>query len=143
MAYVKDADSRYLHVNQRYQEFFGIAADDVRGRRDEELEPHQTVDGPRLATGTISDNEPLQLEYTVAPFEGRPALAVWRFAVRGEDSNAVWVCGVAAPVAEAVLARRGVVPPPRPPQLLPTPGWPRPRLPRAFPEPRRARRAPH
>jgi hypothetical protein len=106
VTYVKDLDGRYLHVNSRYLDFFDVAAADVRGRRDSDLTPRQTVDGPRIASGSISEEEPLQLEYTVAPFEGRPALAVWRFAVRAEGGDTVAVCGVAAPVADAALARR-------------------------------------
>jgi hypothetical protein len=106
VAYVKDLDGRYLHVNLRYQEFFKVDAEDIRGRTDEELIPRQTVDGPRIASGNISEGEPIQLEYTVAPFEGRPALAVWRFAVRAGGDDTVGVCGVAAPVVDAALARR-------------------------------------
>jgi hypothetical protein len=106
MAYVKDLDGRYLHVNRRYQEFFGVGVDDLLGRSDDQLDPRQTVDGPRHASGNVSEDEPLQLEYTVAPFDGRPALAVWRFAVRAADGDALAVCGVAAPVADAALARR-------------------------------------
>jgi chromosome segregation ATPase len=105
-AYVKDLDGRYLHVNRRYEEFFEIGCDDLRGRMDGDLKPGQTIDGPRLAGGRISEGEPLQLEYTVAPFDRRPALAVWRFAVRTPDGDTVAVCGIAAPVRDAVLARR-------------------------------------
>jgi hypothetical protein len=105
-AYLKDPDGRYLHVNRRFEEVFQIGANEVRGREDEELAPGQTIDGPRLASGSISENEPLQLEYTVAPFEGRPALAVWRFAVRGTLGETVALCAVAAPVIESVAARR-------------------------------------
>jgi PAS domain-containing protein len=106
VAYVKDLDGRYLRVNPRYQEFFELSAEGICGRTDDQLTPRQTVDGPRIASGTVSEDEPLQLEYTVAPFEGRPALAVWRFAVRAESGDTVAVCGVAAPVADAALARR-------------------------------------
>jgi hypothetical protein len=106
MAYVKDLEGRYLRVNQRYKDFFAVGGKEIRGRTDEELAPGQTVDGPRLASGTVSEDEPLQLEYTVGPFEGRPALAVWRFAVRTEGGDTVAVCGVAAPVGDAPLARR-------------------------------------
>jgi hypothetical protein len=106
VAYVKDLDGRYLHVNSRYLEFFEVGLEDIRGRADDELTARQTVDGPRIASGSVSEDEPIQLEYTVAPFEGRPALAVWRFAVRAGGGDTVAVCGVAAPVVDAALARR-------------------------------------
>src|SRR5437588_435463 len=105
IVYVKGPDGRYRHVNQRYQEFFGVAEAEVLGRRDDELAPVATIDGPRVAAASVLDNEPLQLEYTVAPFEGRPALAVWRFAVGAPGEEAVAACAVAAPVGEAKVAR--------------------------------------
>jgi hypothetical protein len=105
VAYVKALDGRYLCVNKRFEELLMVAAEELLGREDAELEPRRTIDGPRLACGGISEHEPLQLEYTVAPFEGRPALAVWRFAVWGADDEAVAVCGVAAPIPDAALAR--------------------------------------
>jgi hypothetical protein len=105
IVYVKSLDGRYLHVNPRYQEFFEIGEADVLGRADSELAAGATIDGPRMANGGAVEGEPLQLEYTVAPFEGRPALAVWRFAVGAPGEDAAAICAVAAPVAEASRAR--------------------------------------
>jgi hypothetical protein len=104
IVYVKDLDGRYLAVSDRYREFFGIDQD-IRGRTDAELAAEVTIDGPRRSAGHALDDEPLQLEYTVEPFDGRPALAVWRFVVSSPDDGPVAVCAVAAPVGEAPVAR--------------------------------------
>jgi hypothetical protein len=106
IVYVKGVDGRYLHVNRRYLEFFGLREADICGRVDSDLAPSATIDGPRVAAGVIAENEPLQLEYTVAPVDGRPALAVWRFPVSPPGGEPVAVCAVAAPAAEVTLARK-------------------------------------
>src|SRR5438270_859289 len=46
-----------------------------------------------------------QLEHSVPPFEGRPALTVYRFVIRDTSEEPVAVCGVATPIAEAEVAR--------------------------------------
>jgi PAS domain-containing protein len=103
MAWLKDLDGRHLCVNRPYAEQLGTSEERVRGRRDDELSPRETVDGPRIASG-IADGDPVDLEYTVGPFEGRPGLAVLRFAVRDREQRAIATCGVAAPLADSHLA---------------------------------------
>jgi hypothetical protein len=105
IVYVKDLDGRYLRVNRRYTEQLDVTEAQLCGRTDSEVPPRDAIDGPRLAAGGLAADEPLQLEYTVGPFEGRPALAVWRFPVHGPSGEPVAVCGVAAPVPEAGVAR--------------------------------------
>jgi hypothetical protein len=105
IVYVKDLDGRYLRVNRRYTEQLGVTEAQLCGRTDSEVPAREAIDGPRLADGGLAADEPLQLEYTVGPFEGRPALAVWRFPVHGPSGEPVAVCGVAAPVPDAGLAR--------------------------------------
>jgi len=103
--YLKDLDGRYLRVNRRYQECFGIEEDRLLGFTDRELQPSQTIDGPRLRDEPPPANEPLQLEYIVAGFENRPPLAALRFAVRDRGGVPIGVCGVAAPLVDARVAR--------------------------------------
>jgi PAS domain S-box-containing protein len=105
IGWLKDLDGRYTYVNGRYVEQFGAPVERIVGRTDSELEPRESVDGPRSREGGPIEDEPIQLEYRVAAFEGRPALAVMRFAVRDEGGDAVGVCGVAAPLGELQLAR--------------------------------------
>jgi hypothetical protein len=105
IVYVKDLHGHYLRVNRRYTELLGVTEAQLCGRTDSEVSPRATIDGPRLEDGGLAADEPLQLEYTVGPFEGRPALAVWRFPVHGPSGEPVAVCGVAAPVPDAGLAR--------------------------------------
>jgi PAS domain S-box-containing protein len=105
VVWLKDLEGRYVRVNQRYTALLGTAADRLLGRSDADLAARETVDGPRLQERGGTVQEPLQLEYTVPAFEGRPALAALRFAVRNRDGEAIAVCGVATPLEDAGLAR--------------------------------------
>lgn len=106
IVWLKDREGLYLRVNQCYSETFGVAEDDLKGRSDSQLDPRHAVDGPRLDGGGNAPDEPLQLEYTVDEFEGRPPLVALRFPIRDASGEPVAVCGVAAPVHEAHIARQ-------------------------------------
>jgi PAS domain-containing protein len=105
IVWVKDLDGRYLFANARYAKDFGTSEERLRGNTDADLPETETVDGPRLRYAEDGLQEPLQLEYTVPAIEKRPALAAFRFALRDETGQPVATCGVAAPVAEAHVAR--------------------------------------
>jgi PAS domain S-box-containing protein len=105
IVWVKDIDGRYLHVNSRYTADLGTPEEKLRGHTDAELRPVETVDGPRLKYADDGLKEPLQLEYIVPAFDGRPALTALRFALRDDNGQPIGTCGVAAPVTEAHVAR--------------------------------------
>ncbi len=105
LIWLKDLDGRYLHANRRFTELLNTAEERVLGRTDRELPPRDVVDGPRVHEGVPPEHEPLQLEYTIGPFEGRPAFGALRFAVRDRAGDPIGVCGVAAPLPEAHVAR--------------------------------------
>lgn len=105
MVWVKDLDGRYVYVNRRFTSDLGTTEERLLGHRDDELPKRDTVDGPRDRSAADKLQEPLQLEYVVPAFEGRPALVALRFVTRDPDGQPVGVCGVAAPWGEAELAR--------------------------------------
>ncbi len=109
IGWLKDLDGRYLHVNRRYA--IELNTSDVRlyGHTDSELPTRETVDGPRVQYTDDGLQEPLQLEYTIPAFESRPAFVALRFATRDLEGQPVGVCGVAAPMREAQLARQEAV----------------------------------
>jgi PAS domain-containing protein len=105
IVWLKDLEGRYLRVNRRYAEQMRTTDEEVRGHTDAELSPSASIEAPRLQTQPPGQKEPLELEYTVAAFEQRPAFAVLRFALRDADGQPTAVCSVAAPSAEAQVAR--------------------------------------
>jgi PAS domain-containing protein len=103
--WLKDLDGTYLRVNARYVEQLGTDAESVCGRTDAELTAAGSIEGLRLETTDTAEQEPLELEYRISAFEERPAFAALRFALRDGDGQPTATCTVAAPLAEASLAR--------------------------------------
>ena len=103
--WLKDLDGRYLRVNSRYLEQLDIDADSVLERTDAELTPAGSMEGMRLEEEGAAGREPLELEYLIGAFEERPAFVALRFALRDGEGQPTATCSVAAPVAEASLAR--------------------------------------
>jgi PAS domain S-box-containing protein len=105
IVWVKDLDGRYLYINSRYENDLGTSEERLRGRTDAELPRREAVDGPRAQYPADGVDEPIQLEYVVPAFEGRPALVALRFVMQDPDGHPVGICGVAAPLNEAHRAR--------------------------------------
>ncbi len=105
IVWLKDLDGRYLRVNRRYIKHVGTDAKSVCGRTDAELTAAGSIEGLRLEDEDIARQEPLELEYMIGAFEERPAFAALRFALRDGDGEPTATCSVAAPIAEASLAR--------------------------------------
>jgi PAS domain S-box-containing protein len=105
IVWLKDLDGRYLYVNRRYTEQLGTDAETVRGHTDVELTAAKSIEGLRLEERETAGREPLELEYMIGAFEERPAFAALRFALRDGEGQPTAVCGVAAPLTDASLAR--------------------------------------
>jgi PAS domain-containing protein len=105
IVWLKDLEGRYLHVNRRYLEQLGTDAESVCGHTDAELTASASIEGMRLEDKEIAASEPLELEYLIGAFEERPAFTALRFALRDAEGQPTATCSVAAPLAEAALAR--------------------------------------
>ena len=105
IVWVKDLDGRYLRINRSYTEHLGVEPEHVYGKTDAHLSPKESIEGLRLRANDPVPMEPLELEYTVAAFDGIPAFAVLRFALRNDDGQPTAVCSVAAPLSQARIAR--------------------------------------
>jgi len=105
IVWLKDLDGRYLRVNSRYLEQLDVDAESVCGRTDAELTASGSMEGMRLEEESLTGREPLDLEYLIGAFEERPAFAALRFALRDREGQPTATCSVAAPIAEAPLAR--------------------------------------
>ncbi len=100
IGWLKDMEGRYVYANRCYIEQLGAAEDRLLGRTDAELSVREAIDGPRLRDRDPIRDEPLQLEYRVPAWEGRPELTVMRFPVRDESGTVVGICGVAGPISD-------------------------------------------
>lgn len=98
IGWLKDTEGRYVYANRCYMEQLGASEDRLLGRTDTELSVREAIDGPRLRDRGPAVDQPIQLEYRVAAWEGRPEFTVMRFPVRDESGAVVGVCGVAGPI---------------------------------------------
>lgn len=105
IVWLKDLGGRYQRINDEYVTALETPRERVCGKTDDELSPGESIEGLRLRLGNKASKEPLELEYTVSAHETRPAFAVLRFALRDAQAEPTAVCGVAAPLARADLAR--------------------------------------
>jgi PAS domain-containing protein len=105
IVWLKDLDGRYLRINRRYAEQIGTDAEQVSGRTDAELTAAGSIEGMRLEEKDVGGQEPLELEYLIGAFEERPAFVALRFALRDGGGQPTATCSVAAPIADASLAR--------------------------------------
>ena len=105
IVWLKDLEGRYLRVNSRYLEQLATDEESVCGHTDAELTAERSIEGLRLEDKGIAASEPLELEYLIGAFEERPAFAALRFALRDGDGRPTATCSVAAPLADAALAR--------------------------------------
>jgi PAS domain-containing protein len=105
IVWLKDLDGRYLRVNDRYLAQVGTDSESVCGHTDAELTAERSIQGMRLEDKDLASSEPLELEYLIGAFEERPAFTALRFALRDADGQPTATCSVAAPLAEAALAR--------------------------------------
>ena len=103
--WLKDLGGRYLRVNSQYVEQLGTSADRVRGKTDAELEPGESIERVRLQRGGKATKEPLELEYMVDAADDLPAFTVLRFALRDAQGKPNAVCGLAAALGQAEVAR--------------------------------------
>jgi hypothetical protein len=105
IVWLKDMNRRYLRVNDKYAAELATTAEQVCGKADDELAPGQSIEGLRLRDGHDPKREPLEFEYTVDTGGDRPPFAVLRFALRDNEAKPTAVCGIAAPLPRAHLAR--------------------------------------
>jgi hypothetical protein len=103
IGWLKDLDGRYQYANRSYVEQLGVGEERLVGRTDAELPIHDVIDGPRAREGGPLADEPIEFEYRVPAFEGRPELAVMRFGVRDPAGDLVGVCGMASRIGDPCL----------------------------------------
>ena len=98
--YLKDLDGRYLIINRRFEETFGVTNAEVQGRRVDEVFPDDSstraheIDGRVRQGGAVIDEE-----YDV-PRLGRSFVAV-KFPIRGPDNRIVAIGGADSDITES------------------------------------------
>lgn len=107
VVYFKDIEGRYLLVNSRYEELFGVRNDAIRGKTDFEVLPHAVAEQFRTHDREVlADHRFRQVEEHIPQAEGdmRTYLSV-KFPVFDETGKPHGVCGIATDITAVKKAQ--------------------------------------
>ena len=110
--FVKDLDLRYILVNREYERRFRVQRDQIRGKTDFDIHPHDVAETVRANDRrVIETGAPVQFEETVPMAEGERHYVVVKFLLWDRMEKPYAVCGIATDItamkrAEDLQARR-------------------------------------
>jgi PAS domain S-box-containing protein len=99
LVFIKDLDLRYLLVNREYERLFGIGRDQIRGKSDFDVHPHDVAETLRANDRhVIETGGPTQFE-EVVPSEGSAGqYVVVKFLLRDQVNEPYAICGIATDI---------------------------------------------
>ncbi len=99
VVYIKDTEGRYLLVNSRYEELFGVKNEQVRGRTDFEFLPHEIAEQFQTHDlKALSVNRPIQVEERLYQSDGQHTYLTVKFPVYDEAGSPRGLCGIATDI---------------------------------------------
>ena len=101
VVFVKDLELRYILVNREYERRHRVLRDQIRGKTDFDIHPHDVA-------GTVRANDrhviegglPVQFEEAVPMTEGERQYVVVKFLLRDRTAKPYAVCGIATDITE-------------------------------------------
>lgn len=97
--YIKDADGRYMLVNSRYEELFGVQNEMIRGKTDYEILPKDVADQFRTHDQKVVwDNNHCQVEEKIPQPDGLHTYISVKFPVYDESGNINGVGGISTDI---------------------------------------------
>ena len=112
VVFVKDLDLRYILVNREYERRHQVQRDQIRGKTDFDILPHDVAEKVRANDWhVIEAGAPIQFEETVPMTEGERQYVVVKFLLRDRTTKPYAICGIATDItelkrAEELQARR-------------------------------------
>src|ERR1700752_261513 len=112
VVFVKDLDLRYLLVNREYERRHQVRRDQICGKTDFDIFPHNVAEKVRANDRhVIEAGTPIQFEEAVPMTEGERQYIVVKFLLRDRTTKPYAICGIATDItelkrAEELQARR-------------------------------------
>src|SRR5271165_4513191 len=98
---VKDLELRYLLVNREYERRHRVRRDQIRGKTDFDILPHDVAEAVRdNDRRVIEAGEPIQFEEAVPTADGKRLYVSVKFLLRDRTGNPYAVCGIATDITE-------------------------------------------
>jgi PAS domain S-box-containing protein len=101
VVFVKDLELRYILVNREYECRHQVRRDQIRGKTDFDIHPHDVAETVRANDRhVIEAGTPIQFEETVPMAEGERQYVVVKFLLRDRTAKPYAVCGIATDITE-------------------------------------------
>jgi len=102
--FFKDVQGRYLDVNPRFEQFFGLHRDQIIGRTDSEIFPAEQAANFRANDlRVIESGTPLEFEEVAQYTDGPHLSIVSKFPLREENGKVSVICGIVTDITERSL----------------------------------------
>jgi PAS domain S-box-containing protein len=104
--YIKDCEGRYILVNSRFEELFGISWAQIAGKSDHDIFPPTVADHIRVSDlRVLADRQPYQAEEALPPPDGLRTYLSVKFPLYNEQGVPTGLCGIATDITELKQAR--------------------------------------
>jgi PAS domain S-box-containing protein len=101
VVFVKDLDLRYILVNREYERCHHVQRDQIRGKTDFDIHPHDFAERVRANDlRVIKAGAPIQFEETVQAVGGERHYVVVKFLLRDRTGKPYAICGIATDITE-------------------------------------------
>ena len=99
VVYIKDGEGCYTLVNPMFEELFGVGADQVRGKTDEEILPPEIARQFRQNDRQVlEEKRPIQAQQRISTGDGMRTYLSVNFPIYDEAGSPFGVCGIATDV---------------------------------------------
>ncbi len=106
LVFIKDLELRYVLVNREYERLFDIGRDQIRGKTDFSIHPHDVAETLRANDRQVMETGgPLQFEEVVPSRLGARYYVVVKFLLRDQVNEPYAICGIATDITELKQAQ--------------------------------------
>jgi PAS domain S-box-containing protein len=101
VVYIKDKEGKYLMVNSRYEELFGVRSEDIRGKTAHDIFPKELADQFQADDLQVfNERRTSQVEEEVPLKDGVRTYISVKFPLYDEQDSVYGVCGIATDITE-------------------------------------------
>jgi PAS domain S-box-containing protein len=105
--FIKDFEGRYLHVNNQFQNRFGLTEQQIIGKTDDEIfDPEQAARFRANDKEVIDAGTPIEIEETAQYVDGPHVSIVYKFPISDARGHITAVGGIATDITERKRATR-------------------------------------
>ena len=106
LVFIKDLELRYVLVNREYERLFDIGRDQIRGKTDFDVHPHDVAETLRANDRqVIETGAPMQFEEVVPWKASDRYYVVVKFLLRDQANEPYAICGIATDITELKQAQ--------------------------------------